>query len=264
MSTACSKAIALWQEKNEGADPAEATEVALLALIPPIQKLDSALNSLVNVKKLSLSTNAIDKMISLPGLKNLEILSLGRNQIKKIAGLEEVGNTLKELWISYNHISTLDGLHPCVKLTTLFIGNNKIKNWEELLKLGANSVLDNVLLLGNPLYDGLSRKAAAPKVISMLPSLRTVDGEMITGFDSDNNIATVIKENLISNYGSLDDALAAASGVSTSQSLEKNDFITALSNLKIDSNDAETLFDAMNGEPASLEDMVNYILQEEG
>ena len=59
------------------------------------------LNSLVKCKKLSLSSNAIDKMINLPNLRNLEILSLGRNMIKKISGLEEVGNSLKELWISY-------------------------------------------------------------------------------------------------------------------------------------------------------------------
>ena len=41
-------------------------------------------------------------MINLPQLRNLEILSLARNQIKKISGLEEVGGTLKELWLSYN------------------------------------------------------------------------------------------------------------------------------------------------------------------
>jgi len=230
--------------------------------IPPIGKLDSALNSLVNVKKLSLSTNSIDKMISLPGLKNLEILSLGRNQIKKIAGLEEVGSTLKELWISYNHISTLDGLHPCVKLTTLFIGNNKIKQWEELSKLGANSALDNILLIGNPLYEGLTRKAAAPRVMAMLPSLRTVDGEMVTGFDSDNGAATAVKDVLVQNYGSLDDALGAVQGVSTSQALEKGEFVAALANLKVDGADAEGLYDAMGGEPTSLEDMVNYLAEE--
>ena len=71
------------------------------------------LNSLVKCKKLSLSSNAIDKMINLPNLRNLEILSLGRNMIKKISGLEEVGNSLKELWISYNYIEKLDGLQPC-------------------------------------------------------------------------------------------------------------------------------------------------------
>lgn len=68
------------------------------------------LNSLVKCKKLSLSSNAIDKMINLPNLRNLEILSLGRNMIKKISGLEEVGNSLRELWISYNFIEKLDGL----------------------------------------------------------------------------------------------------------------------------------------------------------
>ena len=85
--------------------------------IPPIEKLDApVLNSLAKCKKLSLSTNSIDKMINLPNLRNLEILSLSRNMIKKISGLEEVGNTLKELWLSYNFIEKLDGLQPCVKL----------------------------------------------------------------------------------------------------------------------------------------------------
>jgi dynein light chain 1, axonemal len=86
--------------------------VKLLALAPPIDRMDPVLNTLTNVRHLSLSTNAIDKMIPLPGLKNLEILSLGRNmvkkekidfsfffKIKKIQGLEEVGATLKELWL---------------------------------------------------------------------------------------------------------------------------------------------------------------------
>ena len=83
-------------------------------MIPSIEKLDApVLNSLVECKKLSLSSNAIDKMINLPNLRNLEILSLGRNMIKKISGLEEVGNSLKELWISYNYIEKLDGLQPC-------------------------------------------------------------------------------------------------------------------------------------------------------
>lgn len=84
--------------------------IKLMCLIPPIEKLDSALNTLVNVKyprhgpnqgpldvqvkHLSLSTNCIDKMIPLPGLKNLQILSLGRNQIKKIMCLEEVTNII--------------------------------------------------------------------------------------------------------------------------------------------------------------------------
>jgi len=49
-------------------------------------------------------------MVSLASLKKLEILSLGRNRIKEIKGLDEVGATLIELWISYNYISSLEHL----------------------------------------------------------------------------------------------------------------------------------------------------------
>merc|ERR1719183_2623495 len=143
--------------------------------------MDSSLTSLVNVKHLALSTNSIDKMISLPGLKCIEILSLGRNQIKKIAGLEEIGETLKQLWISYNSIATLDGLQPCKKLEVLYMSNNKIKDWAELGKLLPLSNLKSVLFLGNPIYEGLSKRQAMHKVVNELPNISNVDGEMVTG-----------------------------------------------------------------------------------
>eukprot|EP00435_Cladocopium_sp_Y103_P008468 s3670_g2.t1 len=145
----------------------------------------------MNRRHLSLSTNCIDKMISLPALKNIEVLSLGRNLIKKISGLEEIGSTLRELWISYNQITTLDGLAPCVKLTTLFISNNKIKDWPELDKLQANQDLVNVLLYGNPIYEGLSKKQARPKVLEHLPKIATLDGELLTGDDDDGAFGKV-------------------------------------------------------------------------
>ena len=64
--------------------------------------MDDALNTLENCSKLTLSTNAIERIIALPKLKNLKVLSLARNNIKKITGLEEVGAFLEELWLSYN------------------------------------------------------------------------------------------------------------------------------------------------------------------
>mmetsp|Transcript_68907 Transcript_68907/g.111038 ORF Transcript_68907/g.111038 Transcript_68907/m.111038 type:complete len:191 (-) Transcript_68907:200-772(-) len=181
--TNCQKAIQLWSEKNEGANPEEAAVVKLLCLSPPIEKMDSSLNQLVNVRHLALSTNCIDKMISLPALKNIEILSLGRNMIKKISGLEEIGATLRELWISYNSISDLGGLSACTKLTTLFISNNKIKDFGELDKLTSNPDLNNILLVGNPMYEGLTKKQARPKVLERLPKIATLDGELLTGED---------------------------------------------------------------------------------
>ena len=59
----------------------------------------------------------------MPPLKYLTRLSLARNNIKKIQGLEEVAGTLKELWLSYNLIDKLDGLSMCLCLQTLFVGS---------------------------------------------------------------------------------------------------------------------------------------------
>ena len=42
-------------------------------------------------------------------MKKLRILSLGRNIIKKIEKLEEVADTLNELWISYNLVCGGEG-----------------------------------------------------------------------------------------------------------------------------------------------------------
>eukprot|EP00933_Yihiella_yeosuensis_P012643 TRINITY_DN1215_c1_g1_i1.p1 TRINITY_DN1215_c1_g1~~TRINITY_DN1215_c1_g1_i1.p1 ORF type:complete len:191 (-),score=46.81 TRINITY_DN1215_c1_g1_i1:307-879(-) len=184
--TNCQKAIQIWTEKNEGASAEEAEVVKLLCMSPPIEKMDSSLNQLVNVKHLAISTNAIDKMISLPALKNIEVLSLGRNMIKKISGLEEIGATLRELWISYNQISTLDGLQPCTKLTTLFMSNNKLKDFAELDKLTANSELINILLTGNPMYEGQTRRENKTKVLEHLPNIATLDGELLAGNADDD------------------------------------------------------------------------------
>jgi dynein light chain 1 len=88
--TSCKDAIKNWEAKNNQ-NAAEATEVKLICVYPPIDKMDDSLNQLENCVRLSLSTNAIERMISLPKLKNLKILSLGRNNIKRIVALEDIG-----------------------------------------------------------------------------------------------------------------------------------------------------------------------------
>ena len=88
---------------------------------PLIVKMDNALSTLKKCKKLSLSTNTIDKITSVSGMDSLEILSLGRNNIKKIEGLDGVADTLKELWISYNNIEKLAGIEKLKALEILFM-----------------------------------------------------------------------------------------------------------------------------------------------
>ena len=107
--TNCKEAIKKWEATHE-AVAAESKIVKLYCQIPPIEKIDDSLNTLEACEFLSLSTNAIEKMITLNKLKNLKILSLARNQIKRIMGLDEVGQTLEQLWLSYNVIEKVDGI----------------------------------------------------------------------------------------------------------------------------------------------------------
>ncbi|KRX02798.1 hypothetical protein PPERSA_04001 [Pseudocohnilembus persalinus] len=183
----CQKAIQQWETENQQSAQ-EAEVIKLNFMVPPIEKLDvGQLNQLTKCKQLALSSNCIEKMINLPQLRNLEILSLGRNQIKKISGLEEIGSTLKELWISYNLIEKLDGLNHCQKLQTLYISNNKIKNWDEIDKLKELPELANTNFIGNPLYDQIEKEQYL-FVLKRLPQLKNVDGKIV-----DANIQDKVK-----------------------------------------------------------------------
>ncbi len=84
-------------------------------------------------------------------MKKLKILSVGRNQIKKFEKLDDLAETLEELWLSYNQIFSLDGLSNLKNLTTLFMSNNNLKSWAELDKLKGLEKLRDVLFVGNPM-----------------------------------------------------------------------------------------------------------------
>ena len=62
----------------------------------------------------------------------LEILSLARNLISRIEGLEPVAGTLQQLWLSYNNILSLSGLSVAVNLKVLYLANNVIRDYKEL------------------------------------------------------------------------------------------------------------------------------------
>jgi dynein light chain 1 len=87
MST-CNLALKAWEAANEGKKAEDAEKIQLFCQIPPITKLDNSLNTLKNCEWLSLSTNSIDRLIPLVGMKKLRILAIGRNQLKKIEKLE--------------------------------------------------------------------------------------------------------------------------------------------------------------------------------
>lgn len=99
-------------------------------------------------RKLSLSTNCIEKISGLDTLSNLKILSLARNNLKSFAGIEKLADTLEELWISYNYIDKMKGLLNMKKLKVLYMGNNSVDSWNEVKKLLQLETLKELVLTG--------------------------------------------------------------------------------------------------------------------
>nr|XP_020464426.1 dynein light chain 1, axonemal isoform X2 [Monopterus albus] len=157
------EALVKWEEKS-GEKVSEAKEIKLYGQIPPIEKMDASLSTITNCEKLSLSTNCIEKITNLSGLKNLRILSLGRNNIKALTGLEAVGDTLEELWISYNLIEKLKGIQCMKKLKVLYMSNNLVKEWD-------------LVFVGNPLQEKHSAEGNwLDEAQKRLPYLGKLDG----------------------------------------------------------------------------------------
>uniref|UniRef100_A0A672R5N4 Dynein axonemal light chain 1 n=3 Tax=Cyprininae TaxID=2743694 RepID=A0A672R5N4_SINGR len=176
-ATTIKEALVKWEEKS-GEKASEATAVKLYGQIPPIEKMDASLSNLVNCERLSLSTNCIEKIANLNGLKNLKILSLGRNNIKNLNGLEAVGDTLEELWISYNLIEKLKGIHVMKKLKVLYMSNNLVKEWGEFQKLADLPSLVDLVFVGNPLEEKYSADGNwIEEATKRLPKLKKLDGK---------------------------------------------------------------------------------------
>jgi len=195
-ATSCKEAIARWVAADpENNKIAESEKVKLICQIPSLKKMDNKLNDLTACTHLSLSTNVIERIQPLDQLKNLRILSLGRNGIKKIEKLDGVKDSLEELWLSYNSIEKLDGLGNLTNLKCIYLSNNSIKNFDELLKLVdlTKGNLAELLLVGNPMYAEAMDKATANQkkfsvpdqparyeVLKRLPKLKKLDGAIVT------------------------------------------------------------------------------------
>ncbi|KAM0724777.1 Dynein axonemal light chain 1 [Formica fusca] len=176
--TTCKEAIRRWEEENEQ-EAATATEVTLSFQWPPIEKMDNALAVLANCEKLSLSTNMIEKITGIGNLKNLKILSLGRNLIKGFAGFEALGDTLVEIWVSYNYIEKMKGIQAMRNLRVLYMSNNLVREWNEFARLQELPNLRDLVFVGNPLYESNEIEQWRIEVARRLPNLEKLDGEPI-------------------------------------------------------------------------------------
>jgi len=178
--TSCKDALNAWKKRSEES-PADAKVVRLLCQIPPIKTMDArVLNTLTSAHQISLSTNAIDRFAPL-NLENLRILSLGRNNIRRLERLEGLPN-LEELWVSYNEIDKLSGIECLQKLKVLYMSNNQIRDLEELEVLKNLPELNDILFRGNPIQRDQEKFIDYRySVLRILPLKGGIlDGDMIT------------------------------------------------------------------------------------
>lgn len=90
-----------------GVPPASLEVAPLFGQCPPLETMDPApLARLAACTRLSLSTNAIDRVAGLGGMPRLTSLSLGRNALRRLDGVE-AATGLQELWVSYNQLDKL-------------------------------------------------------------------------------------------------------------------------------------------------------------
>lgn len=54
---------------------------------------------------------------------------------------ECVGDTLEELWVSYNMIEKLKGINVLRNLKVLYMSNNLVKDWSEFNKLQVTDIM---------------------------------------------------------------------------------------------------------------------------
>jgi len=105
-------------------------------------------------------------------------LSLGRNNIKNLVGLEPVAATLTQLWVSYNMIEKLSGITCLKNLRILYMSNNKVKDMTEFERLTELPNLEDLHFVGNPLEDRLSKEGRwRTEVGRILPRLKRLDGK---------------------------------------------------------------------------------------
>ncbi|NWI63047.1 DNAL1 protein, partial [Todus mexicanus] len=160
------------EEKN-GQKASEAKEVKLYGQIPPVEKMDEALSTLVNCEKLSLSTNCIERIANLNNLRRYTSANLSNPVIFQ----EAVADTLEELWISYNFIEKLRGIRVMKKLKVLYMSNNLVKDWAEFVRLGELPLLEDLVFVGNPLQEKYaSDNNWIEEATKRVPNLKKLDG----------------------------------------------------------------------------------------
>ena len=176
MPTTIKQALKKWEEATQR-KAAESKEIKLIGVSPPIEKMEGPFHLLANLERFSLSTNQISAITNLQSFKNLRVLSLGRNLLKSLQGIEAAADSLEQLWVSYNQIDKLKPLRNLTKLKVLYMSHNLVREWREFEHMTELSALEDLVFIGNPLEEEMTSAGKyTEEVIKRLLYLRKLDG----------------------------------------------------------------------------------------
>ena len=82
----------------------------------------------------------------------------------------------------------MNGIAPhCSALKVLYIAHNKVKDWNEIEKIKDLQSLNNVVFLGNDIYETFPNKEEARIwVLKTLNRMEMIDNVLVTGKDHDD------------------------------------------------------------------------------
>jgi protein phosphatase 1 regulatory subunit 7 len=166
---------------------------------------EKELSGLVSLEELWLGKNKIEKITGLEKLTKLRRLDLQSNRLEVVENLTSQVDTLEEIYLAHNGITTEGASHPTglaqaftvltvvdlgrnrltsansfahiLTLDELWLSGNKIATFDDIQALSALPSLDTIYLEYNPLQDNnpLYRK----RIHEIMPCLKQIDANMI-------------------------------------------------------------------------------------
>lgn len=134
-------------------------------------------DSLANLKILSIQSNRLPVISGLDALVNLEELYISHNALTHISGLDNNRN-LRVIDISSNQISQLTNLKHLDHLEEVWASSNQLSSFDEVeQELADKKELTTVYFEGNPLQTK-SPALYRNKVRLALPQIKQIDASM--------------------------------------------------------------------------------------
>lgn len=145
------------------------------------------LDSLTNLRILSIQSNRLTNLNGLSNLPNLEELYFSHNAVTDLSGLEK-NTTLRVLDFSNNQVTHLEHLSALKNLEEVWASNNQLASFEEVEReLKDKEKLQTVYFEGNPLQTN-GPAVYRNKVRLALPQIVQIDASMFRLISSPWNL----------------------------------------------------------------------------